>query len=107
MNGFPENQQSLFAPSVIAPTGIEIARRRGRKISTNGYKWSICGERKPVSEFRPEPKRNKAGISSRCKDCKPIYDRERVRTKRPNRNPYKERNQAREIAWAAIRHGQG
>ena len=90
------------------PTGVyDHYKLRGHQRKTKvteGYKCSFCGKRKPVSEFRPSPNRNFAGISSRCRECVTLYERTRKR-ERKNRKTYPEKNHARNMIKTRIRQG--
>lgn len=91
------------------PTGIYdrsvrvgLKHRKHKSTYKQTKRCSFCKKDKPRNEFRMYPS---GLLCSRCLECTSEYERSRKRNKRTNRNPYPEKNHARDMVKTKIRQG--
>jgi len=102
MNGLQENQMLLYAPNATVPIG---QKRKGGNIKDT-HRCCVCKQDKNKDEFRKYQYNGKFYLSSRCQSCVPEYNRSRKRDwSGSSRNPYPEKNKARDMIKTKIRQG--
>jgi hypothetical protein len=102
MNGIQEKRTYGSVQNAIVPIGT---KQRGGQIK-NTHRCCFCHTDKERECFRVFRNEGKFKLSSRCFECEPEYNRSRQRIwTGPNRNPYPEKNHARDLVKTKIRQG--